>query len=409
MKTNRYIFGILFFFYSSVSMAQWVQENPYPGDTTDGVLSFAIGDTIYIGGGSSGAISFYKFVPSLDEWIQGANLPHPSGFCAGFAIGGKGYMTLGQSDPDGPGQTSVTNDLWEYDPGTDQWTQKANFPGTARDAAFAFVIGNKAYVGGGLEGNYEGDINSNFAVCNDFYSYDPSVDKWDTLQLLPDYLYFNSTFVLGNYGYIATGVENASEVSSLWKYDPSKDSWNQMADFPGLPRESGVGFALNGNGYVGLGQSEYITSFSDFYSYDPSADQWTPITAPFPGRYGEAWACAVSIANSAFLGIGTYVYEQGLIGYNDFWMFAPSAAVAMSSSRSDPNVYPNPTSSFITLSLPQNVASSRVIVQNSIGATCLTTQAGSGGHLDLSTLPAGIYNIEVSSDNYRTNVRVAKM
>ena len=399
MKSIRYIFGILFFFYSSIGSAQWTLDSSYPDATTDAVVAFSLGDTIYIGGGSAGSTSFYKFDPSSGSWTQKGVITRRA-FGVSFAIGGNGYVGLGQSNPQGFAQTSVTNDLWEYDPGTDNWTKKANFPGSARDAAFAFVIGDKAYVGGGVDSNY--------FPCNDFYSYDPSVDKWDTLQAIPDYLYFNSTFVIGSNGYVATGVEDSLEVSSLWQYDPSTDTWNQKSDFPGSPRESAVGFTLNGMGYVGLGQSDYSTVFSDFYSYDPSSDQWTSATS-FPGKHGEGWAMGVSTATKAFIGIGTFFADQQLLGYNDFWTFAPSAGVAVAPVATERTVYPNPTSDFVTLPLPKNAASAHVIVHNSIGATCFTAQSDPDGRLDLSSLPPGIYDIEITSDNYRSNVQVVKM
>jgi N-acetylneuraminic acid mutarotase len=402
MKTIRYIFGFLFFFYSSIASAQWTQESAYPNGITDAVVAFSLGDTIYVGGGSAGSTSFYKFDPSSGMWTQKGNIGKRA-FGVSFVIGSKGYTALGQSDPQGFIQASVSNDLLEYDPSTDNWTKKANFPGAPRDAAFAFVIGNKAYVGGGVD--------SGNNVYDDFYSYDPSLDKWDTLGPLPDYLYFNSAFVIGNYGYVATGVVAIlGEVSSLWKYDPSNDSWETMSDFPGSPRESAVGFALNGKGYVGLGQSDYTSVFSDFYSYDPSSDQWTSLTPPFPGKHGEGWASAVTTATQAFVGIGTYFLGQQLLGNNDFWTFAPAAAgIAAIPVATDQLVYPNPTSDFVTLSLPPKAVPAHVIVQNSIGATCFTGQTGPDGRLDLSSVPPGIYDIEITSDDYHSNVRVVKM
>jgi hypothetical protein len=38
------------------------------------------------------------------------------------------------------------------------------------------------------------------------------------------------------------------------------------------------------------------------------------------------------------IGLGAYFSGQNLFGNNDIWVFAPSAAVAVSSSGSDPNV-----------------------------------------------------------------------
>jgi N-acetylneuraminic acid mutarotase len=402
MKSIRYIFAVLLCFSSSIAIAQWTQKNHYPGGLidqgyTDAVVEFTIGDTVYIGGGSAGDTCFYKFDPTSNQWTAKHAIP-PRAFGVSFTIGSKGYMALGQSDPTNAGQASVTNDLWQYDPTTDQWTKEANFPGKARDAAFAFVVGNKAYVGGGTDTGYN--------VYRDFYSYDPSINKWDTLGFLPDYLYFNSTFVIGNYGYVATGVETTNEISSMWQYDPSKDSWNQMSAFPGAPRESAVAFALNGMGYLGLGQSEYTTVFKDFYSYDPTQDQWTSVTS-FPATNGRGWAAGVATSSAAFVGLGTFFSGANLYAENDFWEFAPTAGVATTPAN-NPNVYPNPAQDFVTVSLPQGVASAQVGLRNEIGALCLTTQINSNQGLNVSSLSPGIYNLEITSGEYHAVQRIIK-
>jgi len=398
MKPFYYLLVISHALLSSVCSAQWVQKAPYPGGYTDAVVSFTIGDTVYIGAGSTGSTAFYKYDPSSDQWTKKANIPKRA-FAVSFSIGSKGYMALGQSDPANIGQASVTNELWEYDSKTDQWTKKTNFPGNARDAAFVFVIGNKAYVGGGT------DAANN--VYRDFYSYDPSVDKWDTLHFLPDYLYFNAPFVIGNFGYLATGVASSNETSSLWQYDPSSDSWNPMSDFPGAPRESAESFALNGKGYVGMGHTQYTTVFSDFYSYDPAADQWTSI-APFPAAHGRAWAAAVATSTSAFVGLGSYFSGNSIIANNDFWKFSSSSSVSSSLVAHELAVYPNPGIDFVTLDIPKIEGAAAITVRNSIGAICLTAQINSDRKLDLTSLPAGIYNLEISSGNFRATKQVVK-
>jgi N-acetylneuraminic acid mutarotase len=74
---------------------------------------------------------------------MGTNLsaPHSRQYATTFTIGAKTY--LGLRDNGG------TSDFWEYDPATNLWTEKANFPGDARAYAIAFSIGNKGYVGAG--------------------------------------------------------------------------------------------------------------------------------------------------------------------------------------------------------------------------------------------------------------------
>jgi N-acetylneuraminic acid mutarotase len=393
-----YSFLVLFLIsFSSVCSAQWVQKAVYPGGYTDAVVSFAIGDTIYIGAGSTGSTDFYKYDPSSEQWTKKANIPQRA-FAVSFSIGSKGYMALGQSDPAITGQASVSNELWEYDPGMDQWIKKTNFPGNARDAAFAFVIGNKAYVGGGT------DAANN--VFRDFYSYDPIADKWSLLNFLPDYLYFNAPFVIGNYGYLATGVASSNEISSMWQYDPSSDSWSPMADFPGAPRESAESFALNGIGYVGMGQTQYTTVFSDFYSYDPAADQWTPIM-PFPAAHGRAWAAAVATSTSAFIGLGTYFSGGNLIANNDFWEFSLSGDVARIETGKAGAAYPNPTRDFVLLSLPASLPKANVTIYNALGEKVKSEQL-EGARCDLTSLAPGVYNLEITSGDYHSNERIVK-
>ncbi|MBK9423612.1 MAG: hypothetical protein IPN54_05725 [Bacteroidetes bacterium] len=62
---------------------------------------------------------------------------------ATFTINGKGYLATGRQS------TAGFVDLWQYDPQTNLWTQKSDFPGTPRWDANCFTIGNSGYLIGG--------------------------------------------------------------------------------------------------------------------------------------------------------------------------------------------------------------------------------------------------------------------
>ena len=58
----------------------------------------------------------------------------------GFSVGNYGYIATGEDT------ANVThNDLWQYDPTLDIWTQKADLPASPRRNAIAFSLGNRVF------------------------------------------------------------------------------------------------------------------------------------------------------------------------------------------------------------------------------------------------------------------------
>lgn len=79
-------------------------------------------------------------------WLAKDSLPGPPLYAAsGFELNGSGYVIGGSTAPD---NVTSTNAVWKYNPSTDQWTQKANFPVQTAGPAY-FVLNNRAYVVGG--------------------------------------------------------------------------------------------------------------------------------------------------------------------------------------------------------------------------------------------------------------------
>ena len=386
----------LFFSISSVASAQWIREqSPYPGGQDDAVVSFTIGDSLYVGGGSNGSTNFYRFDPSTSTWAKRASLPHAMAFGVNFTIGSKGYTALGQSNPtagDFPTeQGSVTNELWCYDPSTDAWTPKSKFPFLRFDGAFAFSLSGLGYVGGGVDSIGEG--------WNEFFSYDPSTDQWSQLNPLPfGASVFPAYFSLQNFGYIVTGNDS----NLVWQYDPTQDSWNQLSDFPGGNRESAVSFILNGVPYLGLGEYQFATVYKNFYSYNVSNDTWAPVPL-LAFKNGRGWSMAGVVGDTAYVGLGFDFTSF----YSDLQKFSPStAAVTEQPANSSVAIYPNPTKRDLYLSIPQHGAHVRVC--NAIGCEVLSKDVSTGSELNVSSLPSGIYEIEISSGDYHSTQRFVK-
>ena len=104
--------------------------------------------------------------PQTDSWQQVASMPRSSNFHAAAAVGGKIYVTGGNSS----GGDSV-NSVCVYDPHADAWTPLANMS-IARTGHASAAVGGKLYVFGGYgDEDYEG-------LLRTAEVYDPASDSW---------------------------------------------------------------------------------------------------------------------------------------------------------------------------------------------------------------------------------------
>lgn len=93
-----------------------------------------------------------------------------------FSIGEKGYITTGMSGD--VSDENYLNALWEYDPATSSWAQKADYPGPARRGTSSFVLNNEAYVGLG----FRTSAIDGATRFQDFYKYNPGSNSWTQLN-----------------------------------------------------------------------------------------------------------------------------------------------------------------------------------------------------------------------------------
>lgn len=133
----------------------WTQKFNLAGAARSDGGGFFIEEKLYLVCGYDGTFlsDCWQYDLASNAWTQKANKPGSSVIDASsFAICGKGYSGIGQSSLSTGGNPD--NNLYRYDPGLNQWVQKAAFGGAARDEVSTFVIGSKAYVGfGGPNGS----------------------------------------------------------------------------------------------------------------------------------------------------------------------------------------------------------------------------------------------------------------
>jgi len=117
-------------------------------------------------------------------WSQKANFPGEArNEAAGFGINNKGYIVAGNY----ASSCTYCKEVWEYAPSSDSWTQKANFPGEGRNGAAGFGINNKGYI---VAGNYAGSC----TFCNEVWEYNSSVSNINEFQIMVLFSIFPNPF-----------------------------------------------------------------------------------------------------------------------------------------------------------------------------------------------------------------------
>ncbi len=258
-----------FWKYDPVTNA-WSQVATLPASVRRNASSFVVNNKGYVGLGINTVNSsdvgatilsdFWEYNPTTNTWLQKANFPGSFGwgiyFATGFSTQNKGYICAGKIGPN-----NYSDELWEYNSLSNQWTQKADFPGGVRYQLSSFSIDNQCYVGLGTDQDL---------YRNDFWKYDPVSNSWSAIANLPASARANAaTFTIGQRGYVCMGT-NGGYLDDLWEYNPFTNQWAVRANYGGTRRKGAVGFSINGVGYVGTGKG-YSGKKASFQKYYPPA------------------------------------------------------------------------------------------------------------------------------------------
>jgi hypothetical protein len=264
--------------------------------------------------GDGGASPDFAITVGQNNWVRKADFSGIKRWSSvGFSIGNKGYMVTGAKYDNG--NYICNKDLWEYDPATGVWSQKADFGGAGRLGAVGFSIGSKGYVGFGLT--------SPFNYIDDFWEYDPATNTWLQKTSIGSSGSREGAigFSIGNKGYVGTGCNHklgyGKRLQDFWEYDPAVDAWTRKADFGGEARASAVGFSIGSKGYVGTGSGSLL--LKDFWEYDQANNIWNQ-KADFGGTARQS-ATGFSIRNYGYIGTGVYG-DSNPVNSGDFWEYS---------------------------------------------------------------------------------------
>ncbi|MCE3278148.1 MAG: type sorting protein [Bacteroidetes bacterium] len=377
----------------SFSQGWWYRKTDVNLTARSAAVGFTVGTGGFIGTGFDSADykrNFGIYNQLTDTWGSAQSVGGSTGAglsrnaAAAFVIGTKAYICTGQ------GSNPHLNDLWEYNAGTDTWTQKANFGGTPRRSAVGFSINGKGYVTCGQ------DISG---LKKDLWMYDPSLNSWTAKTSFPGTpRRLPVAFVINNIAYVGTGDDGAFK-KDFYKYDGTANSWTAISDFGGTPRYGATAFIISTDGYVGTGYDNTLSNRKDFWKYNSILNTWIAIT-DFAGS---------PRSNAVAFAIGSYGYVA--TGYdslprNDLWRYDPvsNGMIELDKLRASVKVYPNPmldhsTVKFDSESLNAFARISFIIYDiNGREMKHITQIENAEFNIDRDQMSAGIYIYKLMAD-----------
>lgn len=280
---------------------------------------------------------FWKFTPgsSGGEWeMLPALAAHSRINGVAFGVNGVLFTGMGEYFDPGLNENFVLSDFNAFSVANQQWQLNFDYSppgyGRPRSGAVAFVVNNQAYIGTGALRNSINEIE-----FNSFLAFDPSQpsgQRWRQVAGLTGPARTDAvTFVIGNKAYVIGGVSGGTQLlSDCWEFTPpanagEQGTWRALPDFPDKARFDAVGFAANGKGYYGLGENFVDGLLNDFWEFDPASESWKKVT-DFQGK-PRARAVGFSIDNKGFVGGGETREINGgfleLVVLSDFWTYIP--------------------------------------------------------------------------------------
>ena len=228
-------------------------------------------------------------------WRAGAPMPEARHHNAAVRIGDKLYWTGGfiGGFPNWAGTTS----LWQYDPATNTWTERAPMP-EPRGGHAAAAINGKIYVVGGTRGHNDEDHTARNVLI-----YDPQTNSWSSGALMQVGREHLAAAAIGGKIYVVGGRETHNQgqfgstttnFNTLEAYDVATNTWQMLAP---MPTARGGLFAAAHDAKLYVFGGEFPGIFPEVEEYNPATNSWRSLVDMAQPRHAAA---AVTVGDTIF-------------------------------------------------------------------------------------------------------------
>jgi N-acetylneuraminic acid mutarotase len=400
MKKTRLFISIVLFPLVGLSQQNWKQISDLPDTVRHHAIGFSLGDRGYIIGGMVNAAppdylvqnDFMEYNPYTNVWGKKFDFPRPITEAVSFVIDDIVYVLTGRDSTE---EIKIT-EIYSWDGTSSTWTVVGSVPAEIiRIRGVGFSIGNKGYIATGLDANQT-------VFLNDLWEYDPTLNSWTQKADFPGVGRYDAVcFVLDNRAYITTGNSLQTPVNDLWEYNPNTDTWTQKASFIGPDLEGALGLSINNLGYIITGRS--LTPPFQFnngvWQYNPINDSWIEFDL-FPGELR-------TYSSGFVLNDKGYIISGWFFGlpYLTNWEFTPSSTSTDKHNKQHVFLYPNPSTGVITVKFEQDYFGPLQVELTDLGGrACLSSLSQKNEkafelNWDISIVKRGIYLLKITNNS----------
>ncbi|MFY1612083.1 Kelch repeat-containing protein [Macellibacteroides fermentans] len=198
-----------------------------------------------------------------------------------------------------------TNNVLEFDPISNFWRPRLDYPLGGRKFMTAFSTDQTAYLLGGL-------VNPGVPTT-EFYKFKVILNEWVALPPFPGTARWSAKATVQStgavtYGYVIGGRTTNAILNEVWRYNTIQEEWLQIENFP-ISQYGGIVLSKNDTIFAGLGQTSESTSTKTLWISSGDISTWKEET--------EIPKLAGTISSGAILNDCLYVIDSN----NRIWEY----------------------------------------------------------------------------------------